>query len=209
MKIAVSFLSSNDTLEHTLSKIDATSCDYIHVDMMDGKFVSAKTEEKRKILRCLSHVHKPLDVHVMVVNPEKYITDFAMLPTEFFTFHYEAVKNPKKVIDAIREVGFKVGMSIKPKTSVEEIKEYLPYLDQVLVMSVEPGAGGQAFLESSLDKIKALKEYQKDYHYIISVDGGINHETALLVKEAGADLIVSGSYICKSDNYEKSIEQLK
>ena len=211
MKVSVSFLKSEFDTKTTIKKIDSSSADYLHVDLMDGDFVAAKNYTAGEITKLLSNVTKSLDVHLMVSNPLKYLEIFASLNTEYLTFHYEAVTKPLDVIDKIKELGLKVGISIKPKTKVSEIIEFLPLLDQVLVMSVEPGLGGQEFMESAIEKIEELKTLREtnNYSYIISVDGGINAETADLVKDAGADMVASGYYICSSDNFDNQIDNLR
>lgn len=209
MKIAISYLSS-PTAE-TISKIEKTDADYIHVDIMDGKFVETKNDSMKDVNKLLTGVAKPLDVHLMVSNPAKYIEAFAMLPTETITFHLEAVTKPYAVIEKIKNIGLKVGMSINPETKVSAIIPFLSELDEVLIMSVHPGKGGQAFMDEILYKIEALRDLKKEnqFHYLISVDGGIDAETVLKVKEAGADMVVSGSYVTRSDDYQAAIESLK
>jgi len=209
MKIAGSFLKSNYDTKTTVSKLDESNIDYIHVDFMDGKFVKMKTFTMGEVIKLLGKVKKPLDVHLMTINPLKYLEGFATLNTEYFTFHYEAVSDVLETINKVKYLGIKVGMSIKPKTSVNKIKEYLPYLDQILIMSVAPGKGGQEFITSSIIKVEQLLKLRKEnnYTYIISVDGGINDNTIDLVRDA--DMIVAGSFICESDNFNKRIDLLK
>lgn len=211
MKISVSFLSSKYGLKTTIDKIENTNADYIHIDFMDGKFVENKSLTFNELKKYLNNVKKTLDVHLMVSNPLKYISDFATLNTEYIIFHYEAVKDVKKMIEYIKNIGIKVGMSIKPETEIDDIKEYLPYLDQVLIMSVPPGKGGQEFIPSSVDKIEKLYsiKIENNYKYIISIDGGINEETSILCKEKGIDMFVVGSFICKFDDYQKQIDLIK
>lgn len=209
MKISVSFLSSKFNTKETINKIDNSQADYIHVDFMDGKFVDNKNFTPTQINNLLKDVNKPLDVHLMVANPLKYLDTFAYLKTEYLTFHYEAVKDPKTIIDAIKQLGIKVGMSIKPHTSIGEIKPYLEDLDMVLVMSVEPGQGGQEFMTFVLTKVEDLKRLKKQYNYIISIDGGIDEYTSSLALDAGVDMLVSGSFICQHDDFDNQIDLLK
>lgn len=210
MKVSGSFLKSNFDLKTTITRYEESIIDYIHVDMMDGKFVKNKTFTMGEINKLLGKSQKPLDVHLMIKNPLKYLEDFALLNTEYYIFHFEAVSNVMDTINKIKEIGLKVGISIKPKTKIKSIKEYLPYLDQILVMSVEPGKGGQTFIEKSLAKIIELKELKtkNNYTYIISVDGGIDDITAPLVNTYGADMVVGGSYICADDNFNDRINKL-
>ncbi len=206
MKVAVSFIKSNYNEKETIKLIDKTNADYIHVDFMDGKFVENKNYTSKQITDFLKNTTKKLDVHLMAENPRQYIKDYSLLNTEYITFHLEAVKNPDELIDEIHSYGIKCGISIKPNTPVSLIKPYLSKIEQVLVMSVEPGAGGQAFMMEAVEKIKLLKELNQG-NYIISVDGGINDQTINYVNDA--DMVVSGSFICLTDNYQKQIDKLK
>ncbi len=208
MKVAVSFLKSKYNIKETIKKIEETNADFIHIDFMDGKFVENKSITFNEMKKALLNTNKMLDVHLMVNNPSKYINEFATLNTDYITFHYEAVKDVMKVINEIKEVGLRIGLSINPNTKISEVEKYLPYIDQLLVMSVIPGKGGQTFMESTIEKIEELisiREINK-FDFIISVDGGINDETVSLVN---SDMVVSGSYICMSDNYQERIDRLK
>lgn len=212
MKVGVSFISSDYDLETTISKIDESSADYIHVDMMDGVFVENSNFTVQDLKKMFKNTKKKLDVHMMVCSPNKYVKDFAKMPNvEYLTLHCESHRRPIDVINMIRHTPLKVGLAINPETKVSHIVPLLNHLDQVLVMSVKPGKGGQKFMEEILYKIETLKELreQNGYHYVINVDGGINEETAKLVKEAGADMVVSGSYVCKSDDYNQRIESIR
>lgn len=212
MKVAVSFISSDYDLETTIKKIDESEADYIHVDMMDGIFVPTNNFTTSDIKKMFKNCKKKLDVHIMVSSPNKYVKDFAKMDNvEYLTFHFEAHRRPIDVINMIRHTPLKVGVAISPETKVTHLVPLLNHIDQVLVMSVKPGKGGQKFMEDILYKIETLRDIREEngYHYIISVDGGINEETAKLVKEAGADMVVSGSYICKSDNYDGQIAKIR
>ena len=212
MKVGVSFISSDYDLETTISKIDESSADYIHVDMMDGVFVENANFTVQDLKKMFKNTKKKLDVHMMVCSPNKYVKDFAkMSNVEYLTLHCESHRRPIDVINMIRHTPLKVGLALSPETKVSHIVPLLNHLDQVLVMSVKPGKGGQKFMEEILYKIETLKELreQNGYHYVINVDGGINEETAKLVKEAGADMVVSGSYVCKSDDYNQRIESIR
>ena len=164
---------------------------------MDGKFVENKTWTIGEITKITKYSSFPLDVHLMVNNPSKYIGDYAMLNTNNITFHYEAVENIDKMINEIKDYGLKVGIAVNPDTDIKNIFPYLDRIDLVLVMSVYPGKSGQTFIEKTVDKIKELKKYitENDLKTFISVDGGINNETGKLCKDAGADILVSASYI--------------
>ena len=196
MKISASFLTI-DNIDN-VNKLVKCDIDYLHLDIMDGIFVDNKNE----VLE-VPHI-KPLDIHLMVSDVYKYIDKYKTLNPLYITFHYETGVDILSVINYIKKFNIKVGLSIKPSTKVEEIIPYLPYLDLVLVMSVEPGKGGQSFIMNSIDKIKKLKELKGDY--VIEVDGGINDNTIKYVSDA--DIVVVGSYIT-SGNYEERIKNLK
>lgn len=212
MKVGVSFLSIEDNLDTAMTKIDESTCDYIHVDMMDGNFVEKSNYTVSDIKKLCKNCNKPLDIHMMVCSPNKYVKDFAkMKNVEYLTFHYEAHRRPIDVVNMIRHTNMKVGIAINPETKVSHIVPLLNHIDQVLVMSVKPGKGGQKFMEDILYKIETLRDIREEngYHYIINVDGGINDETVKLVKEAGADMVVAGSYVCNGDDYNERIEKLR
>ena len=209
MKISVSFLSSYYSKLETIKRINQTDADYIHVDLMDGGFVPEKNFTINDILELLNNHEKPLDIHLMVFDPIIYIKDLATLKPEFITFHLEATKDIVKTISLIKSYNIKVGLSIKPDTNLLEIMPYLPLVDLVLVMSVAPGKGGQEFMEQSINRLEDLINYRKDnnLNYLIEVDGGINDLT--INKIPNIDIVVSGSYICKSNNYQDNINKLK
>lgn len=212
MKVGVSFLTIKEDLETTLSKIDESNADYVHVDMMDGIFVPDANYTVADIKKMFKNINKKLDVHMMMCSPNKYVKEFAkMSNVEYLTLHYEAHRRPIDVINMIRHTPLKVGIAINPETKVSHIVPLLNHIDQVLVMSVKPGKGGQKFMEEILYKIETLKDIREEngYHYVINVDGGINAETAKLVKEAGADMVVAGSYVCLSDDYNEKIDSLR
>lgn len=199
MKVGVSILSSSIKAEDIVKKLDGSGADYIHVDIMDGKFVENKTWTYSEVKKIVSYSSLPLDVHLMVKDPAKYIEDYALLNTTNLIFHYEAVKDIESMISLVKEYGLKVGIAINPDTSEEVLFPYLKDIDVALVMSVVPGKSGQSFIENTPSKIKKLKEeiIRQGVKTIISVDGGINDETGLLCKEAGVDMLVSASYIHK------------
>ena len=205
LKVSVSFIKNkyNDE-KKTIEEINYTSADYIHVDIMDGKFVENKNYDINEVSLFLRENVKPLDVHLMCFDLEKYIVEYADLMPEFITFHLEATDKVNEMIDMIHSYGIKCGISIKPNTSVKELLPYLDKIELVLIMSVEPGKGGQKFMPIAIDKINELRKLNKNI--IISVDGGINDETVRMVN---TDMVVSGSYVCMSDNFEKNIEILK
>lgn len=207
MKISVSYLSSKNIVED-LRKLNVTNADYIHVDVMDGKFVKNKTLPFSQMKNIHKYTSKRLDVHLMVKKPLKYIDDYATLNTEFITIHVEN-KYIDKALDLIESYGIKKGLSIKPETDLNMLDPYLDRLDLILVMSVEPGQGGQAFLENTIDRIKELKKKLKEHNSkaLISVDGGINEEVAKKLKDV--DILVSGNYIISSDDFQYQIYKLR
>ena len=199
MKVSVSILSNSIKPVDIVKKLDNTKADYIHIDIMDGKFVENKTWTVSEIKKITSCSKLPLDVHLMVENPSKYIEEFALLNTSYIAFNYEAVKDIDKMINEIKKYGLKVGIAINPETSEEVVFPYLSRIDEVLIMSVHPGKSGQSFIESTLDKIERLKNeiLRQNVKTIISVDGGINDETGSLCVQKGVDTLVSASYIHK------------
>lgn len=209
MKISASFLSIKEDIEKNIIMLDQTTIDYLHLDIMDGKFVKNKTWKFKDLDKLLKETTKPKDVHLMVSDVKGYVKKFKNMNPEYITFHLEASKNSFKIIELIKKYGIKVGMSIKPNTNVEDLKPYLGYLDLVLVMSVEPGEGGQAFLNSSLEKIKELNSLREEnnYHYLIEVDGGINDSNINELRENNVDIAVVGSFITNSNNYQEQINK--
>ncbi len=199
MKVSVSILSNSIKAIDIVKELNKSNADYIHLDIMDGKFVPNKTWTYGEIKKIISYSNKKLDVHFMVLNPEKYLEDYALLNTEYFTFHYECIKDIEKMINLVKSYGLKVGISIKPNTNVKVLFPYLKDIDLVLIMSVEPGKSGQEFIDSSLERINELKSeiIRQNSNTLIEADGGINEETGLLCKNSGVDILVSASYIHK------------
>lgn len=209
MKVAVSYLKSKYSLNETIKKIEKTNAEYIHVDVMDGEFVENKTYDYNELQKVLKNTNKSLDIHLMVKKPIKYIMNYKNLKPEFITIHSEINSDINDLIDLIHSYSIKAGLSIKPKTNIETIEPYLNKIDNILIMSVEPGLGGQKFMESVLYKIDILNKLKKEkgYNYVISIDGGINNETVKKVQSV--DFVISGSYICMSDNYQEKINELR
>ncbi len=200
----------------TFYNLEVAKTDYFHIDVMDGKFVEQDTTEIMH--EYCSHIKQisnlPLDVHLMVEDVKSYIDSFIPYAPNIITFHLEACKDKKEVLSLIKyikENGIKVGISIKPNTKVEEILEYLPLVHLVLVMTVEPGYGGQKLIPETIEKVKALKAYisEKNIDIDIEVDGGINLENKEILKEAGVNIIVAGSAIINSKDYKEIIEKIK
>ena len=206
MKIAASILDCKDRINSVIELI-RTNISYIHIDVMDGKFVPSIQFDNMGEIRGINLVTKyPMDVHLMMDNPISYIKELGNMNIEFITIHLEIDKDKKEIFKRIKELGYKVGLSIKPNTNVKDIEPYLDDIDMVLVMSVEPGLGGQSFMEGTVDRIKELKELIGNRNILIEVDGGINNETITKIKDV--DIVVEGSYISKSDNYYRCVEEL-
>ena len=205
MKVSVSYITSKHKKSETIKLIDESMADYIHVDLMDGNYVENKNFTIGEVIKDLSFVKKSLDVHLMVNNPDKYISKLGMLNINDIIFHPSASKNIKKTIKLIKSMGFLVGLAINPDEDIHIIDDYLNDIDIVLVMSVVPGRGGQAFIPSVLDKL----DYLSNLDLTVSIDGGINEESIEYLRNKKVDIVVSGSYICMSDNYNKNISILK
>ncbi len=200
--ISISLLNIKDDNDKII-KIDNLKTDYLHIDIMDGLFVNNKVDFLE-----LPNVTTKRDIHLMVYNVKDYVDYYKKYQPEYITFHLEAIDNIEEMINYIKALNIKVGISIKPNTPVEDLKPYLDKVDLVLVMSVEPGLGGQKFMENSQAKIEELDTIRKEhnYQYVIEVDGGINNITKAMCK--GADILVVGSYITMSDNYEERLASM-
>lgn len=205
----MSFLKSKYNLKDTIDKINNTDAEYIHVDVMDGNFVPNISCIYNDVKDVLKNTNKMLDIHLMVDNPIKYILEYKNLLPKFITIHSEINNNIDDLIDLIKSYGIGVGLSIKPKTSVEFIEKYLNRVDNVLIMSVEPGRGGQKFMDSVVYKIDILDKIRKNkkLNYKISIDGGINKDT--IDKVRNVDFVISGSYICMNNDYQSMIDRLR
>lgn len=187
--------------------------DFVHCDIMDGLFVENKCLDENVVKLINDNSLVPLDVHLMTVKPNKLIKTYAKAGANIITVHYEAFNNVsqlKKCLKYINELNILAGISIKPETPIKSIEKILPYVDIVLVMSVEPGKSGQSFLENSVGRIKTLSQLRlkNGYHYLIEVDGGINADNSHIILSNGADIIVSGSYIFNAKDYQKAISDL-
>ena len=216
-KISTSILGvKEENSIKTFYDLEVAKTDYYHIDVMDGKFVEQNTEKKMYTytneIKQMSNL--PLDIHLMVENVKENIDRYLPFGPEIITFHLEACENKEEVkrhIKYLQENGVKCGISIKPQTPVEEIYEFLPYMYLCLVMTVEPGKGGQKLIPETVEKVSKLKQYIENNNLdtFIEVDGGINIETVDKVKEAGADILVAGSAIISADDYKEAISKLK
>ena len=217
VEISTSILSVEKGNEaETFMLLEKSKTDYFHIDVMDGKFVSQDTYHKMieysNYIKRISNL--PLDIHLMVEDVETGIEVFSADEPNIITFHLEACKNKEEVmknINLIKEKGSRVGIAIKPETPIEEIYEFLPYVHMCLVMTVEPGKGGQTLLKDMVNKIAELKEYiqKNNLEVDIEADGGINLTTAEAVKKAGANILVSGTAILMAKDYKVIIDELK
>ena len=216
MEISASLLSVKEEKSvHTFYRLELAHTDYFHIDVMDGKFVENDTTEKMKIfadnLKNITNI--PLDVHLMVKDVKKYVDMFSSNEPNIITFHLEAAKNKEEVFELINYIKqfSKVGISIKPATNIEEILEYLPFIHTVLIMTVEPGKGGQALIESTIDKIRKLREYidLNNLDTEIEADGGIGLDNIGALKKAGIDIAVVGTSLISAKDYKYTINKLK
>ena len=217
VEISTSILSTEKNNEaETFLALEKAKTDYFHIDVMDGKFVEKDTYKKMlgyaEYIKRLSNL--PLDIHLMVEDVDQAINDFEVVEPNIITFHYEACTNDEEVmenINRIKEVHAKVGISIKPETPIEKIYKFLPYVHLVLVMTVEPGKGGQTMLFDMVGKVKELKQYidKNNLEIDIEVDGGINLRTMDSVKEAGANILVAGTAILIAKDYGEIIREMK
>ena len=210
MKVSVSILGLDDR-KKAISLLNNTNCDYIHIDVMDGSFVPNKqfTTEEINNLEIISK--KKFDVHLMVDNPREYIENLDISNIEYIIVHSEIAKDINELLDLVKSYNIKCGLSIKPNTDISILTPYLNKLDLILVMSVEPGFSGQEFISNSLDKVSKLKQIIKNNNLdiVMAIDGGINGSNASLVKKSGIDMVVSGSYVTNSLDYQDKINDLR
>ena len=217
MEVATSILNvKKENCIQTFYNLETAGTDYFHIDVMDGKFVENNTvelmTEYAEYLNSITNI--PLDVHLMVEDVMPFIKSFLIFEPRNITIHYEAGKEEKELLEwitYIKENNCKAGISIKPNTEVEKIYEILPYVHTVLVMTVEPGKGGQELIPGTINKIRKLKEYieENNLEVDIEADGGINLENIKQLKEAGCNIVVAGTCIINSENYKETIEKLK
>lgn len=212
MKIAPSLLSADfANLEKEVREIEKSGADLLHLDMMDGHFVPNLTFGVPIINAIRKHTKLPFDIHMMVFNPEKYLDELEKVGVQMISFHQEASIHQDSIIQEIKERKIKAGIAINPATSINNIEPILPILDYVLIMSVNPGFGGQKFIYYTLEKVKKLKKIIQNngYNTLIEVDGGIKAENIQLLKDAGADICVAGSAVFGKPDRKKAIDILK
>ena len=217
MEVSTSVLTvKKENCVKTFYNLEAAGTDYFHIDVMDGKFVEDDTSglmrEYCEYLNSITNV--PLDVHLMVSDVMSYINSYMVFEPRCITIHYEAAKNKDELmkwINYIKENNIKVGISIKPQTDVKELYDLLPYVHTVLIMTVEPGKGGQTLIPDTIKKIDKLNEYrqQNNLDFDIEADGGINSENIEEIRKAGCDIVVAGTYIVNSENFKEAINSLK
>lgn len=212
MKVAASVLASDfSKLGDEVERVSRSGADFVHIDVMDGVFVRNITMGPDIIRAIRPYASVPFDVHLMITEPSRYFADFAGAGADIITFHAEAGSNLLSAINAVKSTGKRVGVAIKPATLVDELLEYLPMIDLAVVMTVEPGFGGQAFMSEMMIKVRALREEicKQGLKTLIEVDGGINKETAKVAAQSGADICVAGTSIFKSSDMKGAIAEIK
>lgn len=212
MLVAPSLLSANfANLQADFEMLNSSNADYLHVDVMDGVFVPNISIGFPVIKAIQRLARKPLDVHMMIVEPQKYISQVRDCGAEIMNVHFEACTHLNRVVHEIKEAGMKAGVTLNPATPVFMLEDIISKLDLVLIMSVNPGFGGQAFIENSLNKVSRLRRLieASGSHALIEVDGGVNEMTGAALSKAGADILVAGSYVFKAPDPMKAIDTLK
>lgn len=211
IKIAPSILGADYlTLKEDIKRLEAAGVDMLHLDVMDGIFVPNISFGVPVIKSIRKHTQLPLDVHLMIDRPHRYLKDFASV-SDYLGFHFEAGSDVKECLKEIKDYGKLSCLTIKPATNPEAITEFLPLCDMVLIMSVEPGFGGQKFMPSALNKLEFLANYRKEHgmDFLLEVDGGINGETAAQAIKSGADVLVAGNYLFSSDDMGAKVKEIK
>lgn len=211
-KIAPSLLAADfGNLQRDVELVNQSAADWHHIDVMDGVFVPNISYGMPVVKAIQKHATKPLDVHLMIVDPDRYIQEFADLGATYLTVHYEACTHLHRTLQAIKSAGMKAGVALNPHTSVQLLENVIQDIDLVCVMSVNPGFGGQSFITNTFDKVKALKALitAKGSSTLIEIDGGVSSANAKELVAAGADVLVAGSFVFKSDDPKATIKSLK
>jgi ribulose-phosphate 3-epimerase len=201
---------SFSNMEKIISSLDQSEAEYIHFDVMDGDFVPNLTFGPQFISNLRNQTKKVFDVHLMINRVSKFLDDYIKAGSDIITFHIEIEENLSELISKIKDKDIKAGIAIKPKTPWEEIKSLLHSIDQVIIMTVEPGFGGQSFMDSQIDKIKNISNYIKENNLSvdIEIDGGVNYETGKICRDAGANILVAGSFLFKQENLLTATNEL-
>lgn len=210
--ISPSLLSADfGNLQHDIEMLNQSDCDWLHVDVMDGIFVPNISFGQPVVKHIKKHAQKPLDVHLMIMDPGRYIDDFKAAGAKILTVHYEACTHLDRTIHAIKDAGMKAGAVLNPATPVCVLEDIVQECDMVLLMSVNPGFGGQKFIENTYSKVRQLRDLcrRKNPQCLIEIDGGVNLQNASKLFEAGADVLVAGNAVFKSENPCETIKQLK
>ena len=201
---------SFSNMEKIIKSLDQSEAEYIHFDVMDGDFVPNLTFGPQFISNLRNQTKKVFDVHLMINRVGKFLDDYIKAGSDIITFHIEIEENLSELISKIKDKDIKAGIAIKPKTPWEEIKSLLHSIDQVIIMTVEPGFGGQSFMDSQIDKIKNISNYIKENNLSvdIEIDGGVNYETGKICRDAGANILVAGSFLFKQENLLTATNEL-